>query len=451
MTSPDLDVAVVGAGLAGLATAHRLARAGRSVQVFEAAGRVGGRMACSAHEGYRIDEGAETIAARGYPATWELIRSCGLPASQILPIAGSLALWRGGRAHPRLGHPAGLLTGAGMSLRGRLAWLRFGAELARPIDLDHPEATVFGDLTISQFAQGRHRDLHDALLQPLAGCFLGWRPERSAVGPMAAMLAATGGIGARWLTYRDGMDTLARRLADGLPVTTGAPLHDLTEQDDRVRLRFADGRTLTARQAVLAVPAPQALALHPGLPAEERPYLAASTFTPMLKVVCLLDRPLPSPTRTPSFGLLVPGTESRLLAGAILDHLKDPARVPPGRGMVSLLLAPWAVPDLLTATDAEITALATTEAARYLPGLDTALRATHVFRHPHGLPEATPAALRLRPAFLTRPPRRIDYAGDWLALRPNSEAAAASAALTCSRLLAGATSAARSRSLAVRG
>ncbi|MDH6111641.1 hypothetical protein P3T36_001957 [Kitasatospora sp. MAP12-15] len=88
---------------------------------------------------------------------------------------------------------------------------------------------------------------------------------------MATMLAATGGPGARWMTYRDGMDTLARRLADRLPVTTGACLAELTEQPGAVRLRFADGRTLTARQAVLALPA--ALALHPAMPADERPFL----------------------------------------------------------------------------------------------------------------------------------------------------------------------------------
>ncbi|WP_344443576.1 NAD(P)/FAD-dependent oxidoreductase [Kitasatospora nipponensis] len=439
-------MAVIGAGLAGLATAHRLVRAGRSVQVFEAADRVGGRMASTVDDGYRIDEGAETIAARGYPATWQLIRSVGLTPAEVLPIDHSLALWRRGRAHARLGHPAGLLTGAGMSARGRLDWLRFGATLARPMDLDRPEATPFGELTIRQVADRYHRDVHDALLQPLSGCFFGWHSERSAIGPMAAMLAAVGGVAARWMTFRDGMDTLTRALAARLHVATGSPLAQLTEHPGAVRLCFADGRELTARQAVLALPAPQALALHPGLPADERPFLAASGYTPMIKVICRLDRALPSPTRSPSYGLIVPGSESRVLAGAILDHLKAPGRVPPGRGLVSLLLAPWAVPGLLdpaTTSDAEITALATTEADRFLPGLRTALCGAHVRRYPHGLPEVTPAAVRLRPAFLSRPLRRIDYAGDWLALRPNSEAAAASAGHPTHRLTSAPTRTAR--------
>ncbi|TQF04527.1 FAD-dependent oxidoreductase [Kitasatospora acidiphila] len=435
MTIPDLDVAVIGAGLAGLATAHRLRRAGRSVQVFEADSRVGGRMAAGHYGGYRIDEGAETIALRGYPATWQLIRAVGLAPADVLPIPHSLALWRHGRAHAHLGHPRGLLSGAGMAARGRLDWLRFAADLGRDTDPERPEATRFRDLTIAQAAARYHPDLHDALLQPLAGCLFGWDTSRSALGPMAVLLAATG-VGTRWLTYRDGMGALARALARQLPVTLDSPLAEATADPAGVRLAFADGRTLTARQAVLALPAPQILTLRPDLPEHERPYLTAATYTPMLKVACLLDRPLPSPTRSPSYGLIVPETESRLVSGVVLDHLKAPGRAPLGRGLVSVLISRHALPELLAAPDAEVIAAATAEAARFLPGLLGALRTAHVFRHPLGLPEATPEALRLRPGFLSRPRQAVDYAGDWLPLRPNSESAARSAVLAADRVLA---------------
>ncbi|MFE9422648.1 protoporphyrinogen/coproporphyrinogen oxidase [Kitasatospora sp. NPDC006697] len=437
MTTPDLDVAVIGAGLAGLAAAHLLTRAGRSVRVFEAAGRVGGRMASSRHDGHLVDEGAETLAARGYPATWRLIRESGLTPADLLEVRHPLALWRGGRAHPYLGHPRGLLSGAGMSLRGRLDWLRFSAALARATDLDHPEATPFGDLTVARLGARYHPDLYDALLQPLAGCFFGWDTARTAIGPMAVLLAGSG-VGARWLSYRDGMDSLTRALAARLPhpVTLDSPLAEATACPGGVRLAFTDGRVLTARQAVLALPAPQILALRPDLPEHERPYLAAAGYTPMLKVACLLDRPLPSPTRAPSYGVIVPGSESRLVSGVIIDHLKVPGRAPAGRGLVSLLIAPAALPDLLTAPDTEVVTAATTEAARFLPGLPRALRSAHVFRHPLGLPEATPQALRLRPVFANRPLQPIEYAGDWLPLRPNSESAARSGELAAERVLA---------------
>ncbi|MFE0458181.1 protoporphyrinogen/coproporphyrinogen oxidase [Kitasatospora sp. NPDC058965] len=435
MPLPDLDVAVIGAGLAGLSTAHHLTAAGRSVAVFEAADRVGGRTASSLRDGFRIDEGAETIASRGYPATWELIRATDLGRADVLPVTHSLALWRGGSAHPYLGHPRGLLTGAGMSLRGRADWLRFAATLGSP-SLARPDATRFADLSIRHAAADFHPDLHDALLQPLAACFFGWDTSRSAMGPLAAVLAAHG-TGSRWLTYRDGMDSLTRALAARLSVTLSAPLGSATMDAGLVRLDFLDGTVLTARQAVLALPAPQALALRPDLPVGERPFLESSTYAPMLKAVCLLERALPSPTpHAPSYGLLFPARENRVLSGAILDHLRAPNRAPAGRGLVSLFLAPSVTPGLLTASDDEIATTAVAAAAPHFPGLSASVLATHVFRHPHGLPACTPPALRLRRGFMARPRHAIDYAGDWVVLRPNSEAAAASGRLAAARVLA---------------
>ncbi len=57
-------VAVVGAGLAGLCCAHILARAGCTPEVFEASGRVGGRVRTEAgglHDGMPIEHGGEFI------------------------------------------------------------------------------------------------------------------------------------------------------------------------------------------------------------------------------------------------------------------------------------------------------------------------------------------------------------------------------------------------------
>ncbi|MFB6959965.1 hypothetical protein ACFCYB_23815 [Streptomyces sp. NPDC056309] len=52
-----------------------------------------------------------------------------------------------------------------------------------------------------------------------------------------------------------------------------------------------------------------------------------------------------------------------------------------------------------------------------------------------GLPEATPAAPRLRRAFLDRRARRVGHAGDRVMLRPNSEAAVRSAEIASHRVL----------------
>ncbi|MFG2698606.1 protoporphyrinogen/coproporphyrinogen oxidase [Kitasatospora sp. NPDC048407] len=439
----ELDVAVVGAGIAGLSAAHHLAAAGREVRVFEGAERVGGRMASTRVDGWLLDEGAETIAGAGYEATWELIRAVGIPESEVPVIEPGFALWRGGRAHAHLGRPKGLLTGAGLSWRGRAAWVRFAMELAtswRGFDPDRPETAPSRDLTLSEFCAGSagREELLAAMLQPLSSHCFGWRPESSGVAPMVATLMSVGGAGARWMTYRDGMDTLARRLAERLRVELGSRVTAVQEQPGGagVRLEFADGAEVVARQVVLAVPAPLALELHGTAAEDARPYLAASTFTPMLKVACLLDRPLPSPTRSPSYAMSVPESESRVCTGVILDHLKAEGRAPEGQGLASVFASPWISPELMDEPDERVVETVCTEAERFLPGLRDATVRTLVHRFRLGLPQGSPAAVRERAAFLARPARAVEYAGDWVMLRPSSEGAVRSGKLAAERVLA---------------
>lgn len=61
MTARAADVIVVGAGLAGLATALRLVAAGRSVQVLEASDAPGGRMRSDRVDGFTIDRGFQVL------------------------------------------------------------------------------------------------------------------------------------------------------------------------------------------------------------------------------------------------------------------------------------------------------------------------------------------------------------------------------------------------------
>ena len=435
--TPDLDVAVVGGGIAGLSVAYALRQAGRSVQVFEAADGVGGRMRTLRHDGYLIDTGAEMIATHGYPATWRLIRELGMAAVDVPRVASPVSMWRGDRAHPHVGRPLGLLTGAGLSARGRLDLLRLNAYLAlrsRAFDPDRPERTPLGETTIAQLASRYRRELTDYLFQPLIGGFFGWQGDRSAAAVLVSLLLSTRST-ANWRTYHEGMDTLARRLAHHVHVTTGCQVQEVTSAPGAARL-VTGGAGLTARSVVLCVPAPVALGLYADVPQDERSFLEACTYTPMLRVSYLLDRPLvPRGGRSP-FGVLVPEVENSLLAVITIDHNKAPGRAPTGRGLVSLLTCPRATRELIDATDTEIVNRVAEQGERYLPGLRRATCAHFVHRFHHGLPEATLAALRLRAGFLRRPLRSVDYAGDWLVSRPSSEGAVRSADLAVWRVMA---------------
>ena len=78
------DVAIIGAGIAGMATATRLQRQGFSTIVYEAHGQAGGCAGFYRRQGFSFDVGATTLvdfAAGGVGAEW--LASIGMP-----PIAG---------------------------------------------------------------------------------------------------------------------------------------------------------------------------------------------------------------------------------------------------------------------------------------------------------------------------------------------------------------------------
>ncbi|MGQ0838218.1 protoporphyrinogen/coproporphyrinogen oxidase [Actinokineospora sp.] len=431
--SPDLDVAVVGAGIAGLALAHRLRSGGRSVHVFEAADHVGGRTRSVRRDGYLLDTGAEMIGTHGYPATWRLIRDLGLSDVDAPLIGRDIAMWREGRAHPHVGDPRGLLDGAGLSPRARLSLARLLATAGvrkRAFDVDRPEATPLGARTVAEQLRGYHPDVHDYLFQPLTSGFFGWDSARAAAGPVLSHLLAVGAT-RTFRTFRDGMDTLARALAERVEVSTGIAVREVATRTGAARL-VTDGTALTARTVVLCVPAPVAAALHADAPE----YVRACEFRPMVKVICLLDRPLAPVGGGPSYAIAVPAVENPVLAGVLIDDRKHPDRVPAGRGLATLVAGPAA--DLVDAGDDQVVDVLVRQGERYLPGLTSACRSAVVARFRHGLPMPTAPALSARAEFVRRPVTPVEYAGDWYLLRPSSEGAVRSAELVADRVLAAA-------------
>ena len=91
MQSADFDVAVIGAGAAGLSAAAELASAGCSVALLEARDRLGGRIWTQCVPGLAapVELGAEFIHGQA-AVTTELLRAAGIAAYD----AGEI-----GRAH----------------------------------------------------------------------------------------------------------------------------------------------------------------------------------------------------------------------------------------------------------------------------------------------------------------------------------------------------------------
>ena len=130
----DLDhrvnVAVIGAGWAGLAAAVALTQARIRVSVFEAARHLGGRARSLEIEGAKLDNG-QHILIGAYRETLRLMRAVGADPDKLL-LRSPLAIEYPGKFSlraPRLPAPlhliAALLTAGGLSWGERLAATRF--------------------------------------------------------------------------------------------------------------------------------------------------------------------------------------------------------------------------------------------------------------------------------------------------------------------------------------
>jgi phytoene dehydrogenase-like protein len=87
---------IVGAGLAGLVAALRLARAGRAVTVLEASQHLGGRARTLVRGEYRLNLGPHALYRGG--AAVRIFRELGVPvAGAPAPVQGR---WRGAGAGP---------------------------------------------------------------------------------------------------------------------------------------------------------------------------------------------------------------------------------------------------------------------------------------------------------------------------------------------------------------
>ena len=97
--SIDVDLTVVGGGIAGLVAAREAAREGARVAIIESAPDVGGLVGAHQLDGLTLDSGAESFATRGGSVA-ALIENVGLGADIVLPARVPARVHAGGRSLP---------------------------------------------------------------------------------------------------------------------------------------------------------------------------------------------------------------------------------------------------------------------------------------------------------------------------------------------------------------
>jgi monoamine oxidase len=279
MATHEADVAVVGAGLAGLTAARRLAAAGRSVVVLEARDRVGGRTLNEAiGDGKVVEVGGQWVGPT-QTRILALIDELGLETfpthtegANLFERRGRIRRYRG--TIPKLNPVALVETGAVIARINRMA---------RRLDPEAPWAAKRSGRWDSQtFATWLRRNVRTRTARDLmrVAIWAVWAVEpedlsllhvlfyiRSA-GSFEALLDTEGG--AQESRVLGGTQLISLRMADelGEAVIRAAPVHRIDHAAEAVTVHHG-ARALRARRAIVAISPTLAgrIAYDPPLPA----------------------------------------------------------------------------------------------------------------------------------------------------------------------------------------
>jgi oxygen-dependent protoporphyrinogen oxidase len=434
-------VAVVGAGIAGLAAAFFLRDVPCRVTVLEGSPRLGGKLSVSEIAGVAVDEGAEALLARR-PEGTGLAAAAGLAGQLAWPGTTAARIWSRGRMRPLprrqfMGVPADLAELAASGLVSP-------AGLARAHqDLDLPATRRGGDVPVAGYVAARFgQEVVDRLVDPLlAGVYAGRAEELSFEATLPALAAESGRHaslaaaaaallpgpagddgtvppGTRpppvFTTLAAGLGTLpgAVAAASGACVRTSAMVRGLARAAGGWRLTVGsahDEEYLLADAVVLAAPATPVARLLAGVPGASAAVTALQEIRYASMAIATLAYPAAAfPGPLEGSGYLVPAVDGRPVKAVTYStvkwpHLRDAAA---GLAIVRCSVGRIGEEALLQSADEELAAVAAADLAA-ATGARGAPVASRVTRWGGGLPQYTVGHLdrvaRIRAAVASQP------------------------------------------------
>ncbi|MFF5082412.1 NAD(P)/FAD-dependent oxidoreductase [Actinoplanes sp. NPDC000266] len=321
MSQPiEVDVVIVGGGLAGLSAARRLDRAGVEWLLVEASDRIGGRVTTDTVDGWHLDRGFQ-ILNTAYPRVPALVDVAALDMRYFTP---GVLVRRGGELH-RLENPARDPLAAAQALTSGVGTLsdrlKFAALATRCATVPAAKLLEARETTTQEFlrkAGMSHRMIEEVLRPFLSGVFGDRSLDTSShVFAMILRSFARGRMG----VPAAGMAAFPAAIAGPLPypqLLIGARTLSIGPG-----MVVTEGGQINCRAVIVATDPPSAAALLPDrLPVPDMHGLTTFYFG--------ADRaPLDEPT------LVLDGDRREIIANTVVVSNAAPEYAPTGKSLIA--------------------------------------------------------------------------------------------------------------------
>jgi oxygen-dependent protoporphyrinogen oxidase len=409
---PDGRVAVIGAGIAGLAAAHDLQGAGLTTTVFEARGRVGGRVWTVRKGDFLMDLGTAVYLGT-YKDAIALIHEVGL-GSEFVERAAMGAIPRGEKRHYLdYGKPlrTAVTTGV-LSPRSKFVALKLAGTLFRTWrSLGYDTYERLADIDTATVRDYCRDTLNDELLQYLGRPLVSgtWVADDEDTSVALMLWTIRNMLVPNVYNLVTGVAALPEALAAPLDVRLDHAVTDVADTGAAVEVSHPGG-TDSFDACVIATTAGPALELFPQMDENHRALYSTARYR-RLGSICLglSHRP-----KDPATYFLVPPAEDPDTIAVVADHNKSPGRAPDHKGLLTVLLSHEYLERSEDLDDAQVLDRAIRSAERYHGPLADSVEEHAVVRWPESVPTIDRGRFKLIAEFTRRrnPQARVQFASD---------------------------------------